>query len=278
MYLVDDGFGQLGPCVGDQAWRAIWAPFFEDANTNATASASGTAPATAVAAADAGGTTGPSNRSSSTLGLDSGMLRLPIVGKVEWAVEPARAAWWNAWVAEAQALASTPSTTCPTQPLSTLSSHVDPPDPTDEPPPQNSLDSVPRSPFLNSSSNVRSGPARRPFKIGTPEYKVTASSSSSSPAAATASLSSSRARTLARTRIAARFRSALPATNTSRSVSASSVGIVPILGTPTERTLQLARRVYSTPPPLAVRPTHRMHAGLTSGVVPVPRRSLPPQE
>lgn len=207
---------------------------------------------------------------STALGFDPGVPRVPIVAKVEWAVEPARAPWWNAWVAEAQEFASAPSLPS-TTPLVPDHQPTDPQHPRDqEPAPAPTAPNTsnpPNTPSFGPSS--RSGP--RPLKMVTPEYKEATPSPPF--------LSSTRARALARTRMA-RLRS-LPSTTT-RSVSASAGGIVPIVssstpgGASSQHAAAHARRVLSTPS--LVRPTTGEVPTVVTASVPLPRRALLPEE
>ncbi len=195
IYLVDDGEGNLGPCIGDAAWRMLWGRYFEEeegggaggsssrytpsspflpigidaANTSGSSRLGGAAehsfsfstgasPMTATSSngfdrgpidvdalssseghSQSGARPAPfgtpraqrqalsgsvssqhghsqsrmtgtpmSNRGSPLPASPSAFSlgRLPIVGRVEWAVERPRAAWWDGWKEEADASVS----------------------------------------------------------------------------------------------------------------------------------------------------------------------------
>ncbi|KDN41514.1 hypothetical protein K437DRAFT_172681 [Tilletiaria anomala UBC 951] len=178
IYLVDDGEGNLGPCIGEAAWRALWSRYFEEdarldffapegidavgsplsmrspqsqspalfagtcagvqsadgrdegfsteseqssaANANARPHQSrvGYSHNTASREGHSRGHshpnrcgTGSSTASpAQTHGMAFGLGRLPIVGRIEWAIETHRAHWWPSWVEEAENSFSSGST------------------------------------------------------------------------------------------------------------------------------------------------------------------------
>lgn len=135
LYLVDDGNGNEGPRIGDSTWAALWSGFFEEEERES-------APQASFDMSDSESYVRPtplpymrksqpsprprqlSNRDSSrrlprmasnasftstrstsaaSFTLENG--RLPIVGKFEWSVDPAKAKWWRPFMAHAEAVA-----------------------------------------------------------------------------------------------------------------------------------------------------------------------------
>jgi hypothetical protein len=170
LFLCDDGEGNAGPRIGDDAWAAIWGRYFEEGAEESfeevsrrsshsrhgrvpsghssisprTISRSGEGYASATDSeelsarrstsgsrlrASIGGEGGSSRRhspmhdTSSRMGDSFGSRtgggyssrastpfgRLPIVGRIEWAVERHRAPWWGAWLGEPTEQVSSPA-------------------------------------------------------------------------------------------------------------------------------------------------------------------------
>ncbi|WFD25428.1 hypothetical protein MNAN1_000390 [Malassezia nana] len=135
LYLVDDGSGNEGPRIGDSTWAALWSGFFEDeehesalpASLDMSDSESYVRPTPLPYMRKSQPSPRPrqlSNReslrrlprmasnasftstrsaSAASFTLENG--RLPIVGKFEWSVDPAKAKWWRPFMAHAEAVA-----------------------------------------------------------------------------------------------------------------------------------------------------------------------------
>lgn len=270
VYLVDDGFGSLGPCVGDSAWRGIWSPFFADdgpLNQPQSASYSSASFPSRSAPSPAYGIDPDSSFAVS-------VPRIPIVGRIEWAVEPLRAPWWPAWLAEtrtAAGLSAQPLDSTPGQPEMYAAPDISSPHT-----PGRTISFSQRERERDPPSSSGGWPAHKPLTLGTTEIANNAppfisGHSSSSIVGASRSergLSSPRvsmtpatSRTLARARVA-RLRS-LPQMQLQALARSASPGRVPIHS-------PRASRVASTPSPRTF-----PHA---PGSVPLPPRPLPESE
>ena len=144
LYLVDDGTGNGGPRIGDDTWAALWSGFFEDDMEDALppppplSDVFESEPSQRVSSFSyqrrgSGQYPTPprqrqttptrrlprfsSNTSLATIrSVPSGTfepIRLPIVAKLEWVVDPQRAKWWPPFLAHAEAVAET--TTSPSK-------------------------------------------------------------------------------------------------------------------------------------------------------------------
>ena len=133
LYLVDDGSGTGGPRIGDATWSALWSGFFDENDDGLGGDVDEAPGRTAPLPYRGRAVPSPrrytsagsvrqvsrmtsnaslsSTRSVSTnaasFALETG--RLPIAGRFEWAVDPARAKWWRPFLAHAEAVAESTS-------------------------------------------------------------------------------------------------------------------------------------------------------------------------
>ena len=132
LYLVDDGQGGDGPRIGDSTWATLWSSFFEEEDmddVNASMDVFDTDSSTRMPSLTYHRRGNPSPRSrqgtpsrrlprvASQMSLGSTRStpgrasfsfeagRLPIVARLEWAVDPLRAKWWRPFLAHAEAVA-----------------------------------------------------------------------------------------------------------------------------------------------------------------------------